>query len=47
MWFVFTFFLLLWIVSIEFYFPVLFILGLFAAMLITAGLALVPGEALE
>ncbi|MGI9102995.1 MAG: hypothetical protein ACR2IF_11190 [Terriglobales bacterium] len=47
MWFVFTFFLVLWIISIQYFFPVIFILALFAAMMITAGLALIPGEALE
>jgi hypothetical protein len=44
MWIVFSFFLLLWILSIHLYFPVLAILGLFAFMLLTAGLALLPAR---
>ncbi len=47
MWILFSLFLLLWVLSIEFYFPVLFILGLFACMLITAGLAMMPASELE
>jgi len=42
MWIVFSIFLVLWIMSIHFYFPVLFILALLAAMLATAGFALLP-----
>lgn len=44
MWIVFSIFLVLWIVSIHFYFPVLFILALFAAMLATAAIALLPAR---
>jgi hypothetical protein len=47
MWIVFSFFLVLWMLSIHFYFPVLFILALFACMLVTAGLALIPVSNLE
>jgi hypothetical protein len=35
----------LWIISIHFYFPVLFILALFACMLAAAGIALLPTRA--
>jgi hypothetical protein len=44
MWIVFSIFLVLWVLSIQFYFPVLFILGLFACVLTTAGLALIPAR---
>ncbi|MGZ4833858.1 MAG: hypothetical protein ACXVZQ_13090 [Terriglobales bacterium] len=44
MWIVFSFLLLLWVLSIHLYFPVLAILGLFAGMLLTAGLALLPAR---
>ena len=42
MWIVFSLCLVLWILSIHFYFPALFILALFAAVLATAGFALLP-----
>ncbi len=47
MWIVFTVFLVLWLLSIQLYFPVLFILALFACMLVTAGVALMPASGLD
>ncbi len=44
MWIVFSLCLVLWILSIHFYFPVLFILALFAAVLASAGLTLLPAR---
>lgn len=44
MWILSAVFLALWVLSINFYFPVLVILALFAGMLITAGLAMIPAE---
>ncbi len=47
MWIIFSMLLVLWVLSVEFYLPVLFILALFAGMLITAGLAMMPAGELE
>lgn len=44
MWILSAVFLVLWLVSVNFYAPVLLILALFAGMLITAGLALTPTQ---
>jgi len=44
MWVLSAIFLALWVLSIHFYFPVLLILALFAGLLITAGLAMIPAE---
>ncbi len=42
MWILFSILLVLWLLSIQFYFPVMFILVLFAGMLVAAGVALMP-----
>jgi hypothetical protein len=47
MWFVFAFFLVSLIIGIHYYFPALVLLSLFAGMLISAGLALLPAESLR
>jgi len=47
MWVLSAIFLLLWVLSIHFYFPALLILALFAGMLVTAGLALIPAKDAE
>ncbi len=44
MWLLSALFLALWVVSVYFYFPVLVILAIFAGMLISAGLAMLPQE---
>jgi hypothetical protein len=44
MWILSAIFLALWVLSVHFYFPVLVILALFAGMLITAGMAMLPAE---
>jgi hypothetical protein len=47
MWFIFAVLLVLWVLGIHFYVPFIFTLALFAAMLITAGIALLPSEELR
>lgn len=47
MWLVFAFFVVALVLGIHYYVPVLLILALFACMLISAGLALLPAESLE
>lgn len=47
MWIIFAILLVLWILGIHFYVPFLLTLALFAAMLITAGVALMPAKELE
>lgn len=47
MWIIFAVLLVLWILGIHFYVPFLLTLALFAAILITAGVALLPAEELE
>ncbi len=42
MWIVFAVFLVLWVLSIQLYFPVAFIMAMFACMLAAAGMALMP-----
>ena len=47
MWIVFAVLVLLWILGIHFYVPFLLTLALFAAMLIAAGIAMLPAEDLR
>ncbi len=47
MWVVFAILLVLWLLSIQFYLPVLMILALFAAMLVSAAVALLPARELK
>jgi hypothetical protein len=47
MWIIFAVLLVLWMLGIHFYVPFLLTLALFAAMLITAGVALMPAKELE
>ena len=44
MWIVFAVLVLLWILGIHFYVPFLLTLALFAAMLVVAGIAMLPEE---
>ncbi len=47
MWLVFAFFVVALVLGIHFYIPALLLLALFACMLISAGLALLPAKSLE
>ncbi len=47
MWFVFAFFVVSLLIGIHFYLPALVLLALFAGMLISAGLALLPADSLK
>ena len=47
MWLIFAVLLVLWVLGIHFYAPFLLTLALFAALLITAGVALMPSEELR
>ena len=47
MWLIFAVLLVLWVVGIHFYVPFLLTLALFAAMLIVAGIAMLPEEELR
>ncbi|HYE24045.1 MAG TPA: hypothetical protein VEG32_02485 [Clostridia bacterium] len=42
MWFVCSVFVVLWVIGIEFYFPVALLIALFAAAVASAGVALFP-----
>jgi len=44
MWLIFAVLLVLWVVGIHFYVPFVLTLALFAAMLIAAGIAMLPSE---
>ena len=47
MWLIFAVLLVLWMAGIHFYVPFVFTLILFAAMLVAAGVALLPEEELR
>ena len=47
MWIIFAVLVILWILGIHFYVPFLLTLALFAAMLIAAGIAMLPAEDLR
>ncbi len=47
MWLIFVVLLVLWVLGIHYYVPFVFTLVLFAAMLVAAGIALMPGEELR
>ena len=47
MWLIFAVLLVLWVVGIHFYVPFLLTLALFAAMLVAAGIAMLPSEELR
>ena len=47
MWFIFAVLLVLWVLGIHFYVPFVFTLILFAAMLVAAGIAMLPEEELR
>jgi hypothetical protein len=47
MWFVFAVLLVLWVLGIHFYVPFIFTLILFAAMLVAAGIAMMPSDSLK
>ena len=47
MWIIFAVLVILWILGIHFYVPFLLTLALFAAMLIAAGMAMLPAEDLR
>jgi hypothetical protein len=47
MWIIFAVLLILWLLGIHFYVPFLLTLALFAGMLITAGVALMPSDSLK
>lgn len=47
MWLIFAVLLVLWVAGIHYYVPFVFTLVLFAAMLVTAGIALMPEEELR
>lgn len=47
MWLIFAVLLMLWVLGIHYYIPFVFTLVLFAAMLVAAGVAMLPGEKLR
>jgi hypothetical protein len=47
MWLIFAVLLVLWVLGIHFYVPFIVTLALFAAMLLTAGVALMPPDELR
>ena len=47
MWLIFAVLLVLWVLGIHFYIPFVFTLILFAAMLVAAGIAMLPEEELR
>lgn len=47
MWLIFAVLLVLWVLGIHFYAPLAFTLVLFAAMLVTAGIAMIPSDRLK
>ena len=47
MWLIFAVLLVLWVLGIHFYAPLAFTLLLFVAMLVTAGVAMVPEDELR
>ena len=47
MWLIFALLLVLWVLGIHFYVPFLLTLLLFAAMLVVAGIAMMPEEELR
>ncbi len=47
MWLIFAVLLVLWVLGIHFYVPFIFTLALFAAMLVAAGIALLPEKELR
>ncbi len=47
MWLVFSIFLVLWLLSVQLHFPLLLILLFLAAVLLSAGLAMLPVRQVE
>ena len=47
MWLIFTLLLVLWLLGIHFYVPFILTLLIFAGMLVTAGIAMMPGDELR